>query len=66
MAELVGLLQDHRDAGSALATRLLDAGDVGDVFWLVEPVAVVAPVVDAVPAAAVPAAIPNTATAAAG
>ena len=38
MAELVGLLQDHRDAGSAPATRLLDAGDIGDVFWVVEPI----------------------------
>jgi hypothetical protein len=38
MAELVGLLQDHRDAGSEAAARLLDAGDIGDGFWVVEPV----------------------------
>ena len=66
VAELVGLLQDHRDAGSALATRLLDAGDLGDVFWLVEPIAVPAPVVDAVPQVASSAPLPSTAAAAAG
>jgi glutamate synthase domain-containing protein 3 len=37
VAELVGLLQDHRDAGSETATRLLDQGDIGDAFWVVEP-----------------------------
>jgi glutamate synthase domain-containing protein 2/glutamate synthase domain-containing protein 1/glutamate synthase domain-containing protein 3 len=38
VAELVGLLQDHRDAGSAAAGRILDVGDIADVFWVVEPV----------------------------
>ena len=66
MAELVGLLQDHRDAGSELATRLLDAGDVGDVFWLVEPIPIPTPAVDAVPQAVPPVVVPSTAAAAAG
>jgi hypothetical protein len=49
-AELRRLLGHHRDAGSALAARLLEAGASldGDV-WLVEPVPVAAPA--AVPAA---------------
>ena len=42
IAELVDLLQDHRDAGSEAAARLLDAGDIGDAFWIVEPVAPIA------------------------
>ncbi len=50
-AELLRLLGAHRDAGSALAARLLESGDsvLADV-WLVEPVPV-APVA-VVPAAA--------------
>ena len=40
LAELRRLLGAHRDAGSALAGRLLDAGDATDAdVWLVEPVA---------------------------
>jgi hypothetical protein len=40
VAELRRLLGAHRDAGSALASRLLDAGDATDAdVWLVEPVA---------------------------
>jgi glutamate synthase domain-containing protein 3 len=57
-AELVRLLEDHRDAGSELAARLLadPAGLAGDV-WVVEPVAVLAPEPAAVarPVAHVPA-----------
>jgi hypothetical protein len=40
VAELRRLLAAHRDAGSALASRLLDAGESTDAdVWLVEPVA---------------------------
>ena len=51
-ADLVRLLAAHRDAGSALATRLLESGNAvyGDV-WLVEPVPA-APAIVATPAAA--------------
>jgi glutamate synthase domain-containing protein 3 len=51
-ADLRRLLGAHRDAGSALAARLLDGGDavLGDI-WLVEPVPA-APAVVAVPAEA--------------
>jgi glutamate synthase domain-containing protein 3 len=39
VAELRRLLSSHRDAGSALAGRLLDAGEATDAdVWLVEPV----------------------------
>ena len=41
-AELVGLLEDHRTVGSALAARLLDLDDLQAAFWVVEPLAVVA------------------------
>jgi glutamate synthase domain-containing protein 3 len=37
--ELVGLLEAHRDAGSALAARLLDEAGLAAHVWLVEPVA---------------------------
>ena len=51
-ADLARLLAAHRDAGSALATRLLESGNAvyGDV-WLVEPVPA-APAIVATPAAA--------------
>ena len=51
-ADLRRLLGAHRDAGSALAARLLDGGDavLGDI-WLVEPVPA-APAVVAAPAEA--------------
>ncbi|MEW6225773.1 MAG: glutamate synthase large subunit [Chloroflexota bacterium] len=40
VAELRRLLVAHRDAGSALAGRLVDSGDATDAdVWLVEPVA---------------------------
>ena len=47
VAELRRLLGAHRDVGSALAARLLDAGDSleGDV-WLVEPVPIATPAVE--------------------
>jgi len=46
LVELRSLLQDHRDAGSDLAARLLaDADGLAALFWVVEPVAPVAPVV---------------------
>ncbi|MBA2373790.1 MAG: hypothetical protein H0V74_06255, partial [Chloroflexi bacterium] len=41
----VGLLKDHRAAGSALAGQLLDEGEIGAIFWVVEPVSAVMPVV---------------------
>ena len=39
-AELVGLLEDHRGVGSALASRLLEIDDLPGAFWVVEPLAV--------------------------
>ena len=47
--ELVALLADHREAGSALAARLLETADLAADVWLVEPVAasVATPVVTA-------------------
>ena len=61
VSELVRLLEDHRSAGSELADRLLDAGDLAATFWVVEPVTPV--VIDAatVPARAATAA-PTTST----
>jgi hypothetical protein len=47
--ELLGLLEAHRAAGSALAVRLLHEADLGAQVWLVEPIVVV----DAARAAAV-------------
>jgi glutamate synthase domain-containing protein 3 len=41
--ELIRLLDEQRAAGSALAARLLDEADLAARFWLVEPIAVVAP-----------------------
>jgi glutamate synthase domain-containing protein 3 len=39
VAELRGLLEDHRAAGSLLARRLLERKTrLGDEFWLIEPV----------------------------
>jgi glutamate synthase (ferredoxin) len=49
LAELRRLLEDHRAAGSALATRLLAESDLPAAIWLVEPV---------VAAVAIPVAIP--------
>ena len=45
--------------GAPLATRLLDAGDIGEVFWVVEPIgdvstATAEPVTAAVAAASAP------------
>ena len=37
--ELIRLLDDHRNAGSALAGRILDEADLAARFWLVEPIA---------------------------
>ncbi|MEO5940788.1 MAG: glutamate synthase-related protein, partial [Candidatus Limnocylindrales bacterium] len=49
-AELSGLLEDHRVAGSALAARLLAAGaSLMSDIWLVEPIALPA-LIPAVPA----------------
>jgi glutamate synthase (NADPH/NADH) large chain len=42
--ELIRLLEAHRNAGSALAGRLLDGTDLASLFWLVEPIPVAAPV----------------------
>jgi hypothetical protein len=39
VTELVRLLEDHRSAGSELAERLLDTGELAATFWVVEPVA---------------------------
>jgi glutamate synthase domain-containing protein 2/glutamate synthase domain-containing protein 3 len=39
-AELVRLLEAHRVAGSTLAARLLDSGDLAANVWLVEPILV--------------------------
>ena len=44
--ELIRLLDDHRNAGSRLAARILDEADLASRFWLVEPIAV-APAVPA-------------------
>ena len=44
LAEFIGLVEDHRDAGSALAGRLLATDALGSAIWLVEPVAPTAPV----------------------
>jgi glutamate synthase domain-containing protein 3 len=63
MAELVELLQDHRDAGSEAAARLLDAGDIGDVFWVVEPIAPAAATTAEPLAAASDASVPSLAPA---
>ena len=53
------LLEAHRDAGSALAARLLDDADLAAEFWLVEPIAPpAAPVMATVEPAAALAAIP--------
>ncbi len=49
VAELVGLLEDHRSAGSALAARLLEDGDLGTAFWVVEPVVATVPAVAVTP-----------------
>ena len=40
LAELLRLLEAHRQAGSALAGRLLDDADLPAEVWVVEPVAV--------------------------
>ena len=62
-AELRRLMEAHRDAGSALAGRLLDDADLAAAIWLVEPVAVPTPI-EAVgapterPSAALPVSIP--------
>ena len=40
LAELLRLLEAHRQAGSALAGRLLDDADLPAEIWVVEPVAV--------------------------
>ncbi len=62
LAELLRLLEAHRQAGSALAGRLLDDADLPAEMWVVEPVAVpvAIPVVPAVGRAApvVPGAVP--------
>jgi hypothetical protein len=47
LIELIRLLEAHRGAGSALAERLLGDADLAATFWLVEPVPVAAPVVEA-------------------
>ncbi len=62
LAELLRLLEAHRQAGSALAGRLLDDADLPAEMWVVEPVAVpvAIPVVPAAGRAApvVPGAVP--------
>ena len=60
VAELVGLLEDHRSAGSALAARLLDEGELGTAFWVVEPVAVTVSALAEVPEAVAADAQPAT------
>jgi glutamate synthase domain-containing protein 3 len=40
--ELRGLLEDQRDAGSALAGRLLELDDLPSAVWVVEPIVAVA------------------------
>jgi glutamate synthase domain-containing protein 3 len=48
-AELRRLIEAHRDAGSELAARLLaERHSLEDDIWLVEPIPIVAPVVEAV------------------
>ncbi len=57
VAELHRLLASHRDAGSTLAGRLLDAGRATDAdVWLVEPVSAASGAIpsEAVPSEAVP------------
>jgi glutamate synthase domain-containing protein 3 len=56
LGELRALLEAHRDAGSALAGRLLDDADLPSSIWLVEPiapvtttVAVAVPVIASIP-----------------
>ncbi|MGK2850225.1 MAG: glutamate synthase large subunit [Candidatus Limnocylindrales bacterium] len=39
LSEFMALLEDHREAGSALAERLLASDDLASAIWLVEPVA---------------------------
>ena len=51
LTELIGLLEDHREVGSAAAARLLASDDLASAFWLMEPLApvvavAVAPVVE--------------------
>jgi glutamate synthase domain-containing protein 3 len=61
LSELRHLLEAHRDAGSALAARLLDDADLAAEVWVVEPIAPPAPAVVATtsePAATNLAAIP--------
>jgi glutamate synthase domain-containing protein 2/glutamate synthase domain-containing protein 1/glutamate synthase domain-containing protein 3 len=59
VAELHRLLGAHRDAGSALAARLLDAGVALDAdVWLVEPVPVAAAPAEASAVRAGPAGVP--------
>jgi glutamate synthase domain-containing protein 2/glutamate synthase domain-containing protein 1/glutamate synthase domain-containing protein 3 len=46
--ELRELLEAHRDAGSLMARRLLEApGHMGDGFWLIEPVGAPVPLIGA-------------------
>jgi glutamate synthase domain-containing protein 3 len=40
LAEVVRLLEAHRNAGSARASRILGSGDLASDFWLIEPVPV--------------------------
>jgi glutamate synthase domain-containing protein 3 len=43
LAEFVGLVGDHRSAGSDLAARLLADGRLTDAVWVVEPRLIAAP-----------------------
>jgi glutamate synthase (NADPH/NADH) large chain/glutamate synthase (ferredoxin) len=61
VAELHRLLGAHRDAGSPLAARLLDAGEALDAdVWLVEPVPVATVQAETPEARADPAGVPST------
>ena len=60
LSELERLLEAHRDAGSALAARLLQDADLAAEVWVVEPIAPPAPpvIATAEPTAPALAAIP--------
>jgi glutamate synthase domain-containing protein 3 len=59
LTELTRLLEAHRGAGSELAERILRDADLAAAFWVVEPVAVPAPVVVSVQIAAPAASQPD-------
>jgi glutamate synthase domain-containing protein 3 len=62
--ELRELLEAHRDAGSLIARRLLETpGQMGDGFWLIEPVGAPVPLIGAEEEAAAEATAEATATA---